>query len=135
MAIRGKHHGRPGTPELAVTAKDQTLVLDVTVPDHGSSDLTGIEYRYKETTGSLHRGPPVTEAISNSGGTFEIGGLTNGTEYTVQVQTVNDIGTSEGPRTRTPRRPTRRRQSQWSPSPRTRAPTRPTPSATTSSSR
>ena len=95
MAIRGKHHGRPGTPELAVGARDQTLVLDVTVPDHGSSDLTGIEYRYKETTGGTYTGwTSVTEAISNSGGTFEIGGLTNGTEYTAQVQTVNGIGTS-----------------------------------------
>ena len=95
MAIRGTHHGNPGTPELAVTAKDQTLVLDVTVPDHGSSDLTDIEYRYKETAGGAYTSwTPVTEAISNSGGTFEIGGLTNGTEYTAQVQTVNDIGTS-----------------------------------------
>ena len=54
MAVRGKHHGRPGTPELAVTAKDQTLVLEVTVPDHGSSNLTGIEYRYQETTGGAY---------------------------------------------------------------------------------
>ena len=96
MAIRGKHHGNPGTPELTVTAKDQTLVLDVTVPDHGSSNLTGIEYSYKETTGGAYTSwAPVTGAISNSGGTFEIGGLNNGTEYTAQVQTVNDIGTSD----------------------------------------
>ena len=97
MAIRGIHHGRPGTPELAVTAKDQTLVLDVTVPDHGSSNLTGIEYSYKETTGGAYTSwAPVTGGtVSNSGGTFEIGGLINGTEYTAQVQTVNDIGTSD----------------------------------------
>ena len=96
MAIKGIHHGRPGTPELAVTAKDQTLVLEVTIPDHGSSDLTGIEYSYKETTsGTYTNWTPVTETISNSGGTFEIGGLANGTDYTVQVQTVNDIGTSD----------------------------------------
>ena len=96
MAIRGLHHGNPGTPELVVTAKDQTLVLDVTVPDHGSSDLTGIEYRYKETTSGAYTGwTSVTGTISNSGGTFEIGGLNNGTGYTAQVQTVNDIGTSD----------------------------------------
>ena len=96
IAVRGKEHGRPGTPELAVTAKDQTLVLDVTVPDHGSSPLTGIEYRYKETTGGTYSGwTPVTETFTNMGGTFEIGGLDNGTEYTAQVQTVNDIGTSD----------------------------------------
>ena len=97
MAIRGKHHGRPGTPELAVTAKDQTLILDVTVPDHGSSNLTDIEYSYKATTGGAYTSwAPVTGGtVSNSGGTFEIGGLDNGTEYTAQVQTVNDIGTSD----------------------------------------
>ena len=96
MAVRGKHHGRPGTPELAVTAKDQTLVLDVTVPDHGSSNLTGIEYSYKETAGGAYTSwAPVTGTVSNSGGTFEIGGLDNGIEYTAQVQTVNDIGTSD----------------------------------------
>ena len=97
MAVRGKHHGRPGTPELAVTAKDQTLILDVTVPDHGSSNLTDIEYSYKATTGGAYTSwAPVTGGtVSNSGGTFEIGGLDNGTEYTAQVQTVNDIGTSD----------------------------------------
>ena len=97
MAIRGKHHGRPGTPELAVTAKDQTLILDITVPDHGSSNLTDIEYSYKATTGGAYTSwAPVTGGtVSNSGGTFEIGGLDNGTEYTAQVQTVNDIGTSD----------------------------------------
>ena len=96
MAVRGKHHGRPGTPTLEVTAKDQTLVLEVTVPDHGSSDLTDMEARYKETTGGTYTGwTSVTGTISNSGGTFEIGGLDNGIEYTVQVQTVNDIGVSD----------------------------------------
>ena len=96
MAVRGKHHGRPGTPELAVTAKDQTLILEVTVPDHGSSNLTGIEYSYKVTAGGAYTSwAPVTETVTNSGGTFEIGGLDNGTEYTAQVQTVNDIGTSD----------------------------------------
>ena len=101
MAVRGKHHGRPGTPTLSVGAKDQTLILEVTVPDHGSSNLTGIEYSYKETTGGAYTSwAPVTGTVTNSGGTFEIGGLEiggflNGTEYTAQVQTVNDIGTSD----------------------------------------
>ncbi len=96
IAIRGLHHGRPGTPTLEVTGKDQGLVLVVTVPDHGSSDLTDMEARYKETTGGTYTGwTSVPGTISNSGGTFEIGGLDNGTDYTVQVQTVNNIGTSD----------------------------------------
>ena len=96
MAVRGKHHGNPGTPTLSLGAKDQTLILEVTVPDHGSSNLTDMEARYKETTGGTYTAwTSVTGTISNSGGTFEIGGLTNGTDYTVQVQTVNDIGTSD----------------------------------------
>ena len=78
-------------------AKDQTLILNVTVPDHGSSNLTGIEYSYKEVSGGAYTSwAPVTGGtVSNSGGTFEIGGLDNGIEYTAQVQTVNDIGTSD----------------------------------------
>ena len=94
MAVRGKHHGRPGTPTLSVGAKDQTLVLEVTVPDHGSSNLTGIEYRTKTTGGAYSSWASVGGTVTNSGGTFEIGGFANGTERTVQVQTVNDIGTS-----------------------------------------
>ena len=98
IAIRGKHHGRPGTPELTLTAKDETLILEVTVPDHGSFALTDIEYRYKETTGGTYTSfTPVTIQPGtdlNEGGTFEITGLDNGTEYTVQVQTVNAIGRS-----------------------------------------
>ena len=76
-------------------AKDQTLVLEVTVPDHGSSNLTGIEYRTKTTGGAYSSWASVGGTVTNSGGTFEIGGFANGTERTVQVQTVNDIGTSE----------------------------------------
>ena len=96
IAVRGKHHGRPGTPTLSLAAKDQTLVLEVTVPDHGSSDLTDIEYSYKPDGGTFTSFAAVTGGtVTNEGGTFEIGGFTNGTEYTVQVQTVNDIGTSD----------------------------------------
>ncbi len=96
MAVRGKHHGRPGTPTLSLGAKDGTLILEVTVPDHGSFNLTGIEYRYKDNVSSSYvNWAPVTRGtVSNEGGTFEIGGFLNGTEYTVQVQTVNDIGVS-----------------------------------------
>ena len=95
MAVRGKEHGRPGVPTLAVSAKDEALVLEVTVPDLGTSDLTDIEYRYKETTGGTYNAwTSVTGTVTNSGGTFEIGGLDNGTQYTAQVQTVNEFGVS-----------------------------------------
>ena len=63
------------------------------ISDHGREDLTDIEYRYKATTGGTYTAwTSVTESFSNTGGTFEIGGLTNGTDYTVQVQGVNDSG-------------------------------------------
>ena len=93
IAVEGVHKGIPGIPDLTATGKDQGIVLEVVISDHGREDLTDIEYRYKATTGGTYtEWTSVTESFSNTGGTFEIGGLTNGTDYTVQVQGVNDSG-------------------------------------------
>ena len=93
ISIEGIHKGIPGIPDLTLTAKDQTLVLEVVISDHGREDLTDIEYRYKATaSGTYTEWTSVTGTVTNTGGTFEITGLTNGTEYIVQVQGVNDSG-------------------------------------------
>ena len=81
------------TLDLSCEGPDPDLSRS-TVPDHGSSNLTGIEYRAK-TTGSYGPWASVGGTVTNSGGTFELSGFANGTERTVQVQTVNDIGTSD----------------------------------------
>ena len=82
----------PGKPILTLGAEDQAINVTVVFSDHGSSDITKYEYRIK-TTGSYgswtNSGAP---DVSNTGGTFTIGGLTNGTEYTVQARGVNSDG-------------------------------------------
>ena len=93
LAVEGIHKGIPGIPGLSLTAKDETIEMEVVITDHGREDLTDIEYRYKATDGGTYsEWTSVTGTVSNSGGTFEISSLANGTEYTVQVQGVNDSG-------------------------------------------
>ena len=81
----------PGKPTLALAAKDQSIDATVVFTDNGTSNITKYQYRTK-TTGSYGSWTDSTEDVSNTGGTFTIGGLTNGTEYTVQVRGVNSDG-------------------------------------------
>ena len=93
ISIEGVHKGIPGIPDLTLAAKNQAITLEVAITDHGREDLTDIEYRYKATaSGTYTEWTSVTGTVTNTGGTFEITGLTNGTEYIVQVQGVNDSG-------------------------------------------
>ena len=81
----------PGKPALTLAAKDQSIDATVVFTAHGTSDITKYQYRTK-TTGSYGSWTDSTDDVSNTGGTFTIGGLTNGTEYTVQVRGVNSDG-------------------------------------------
>ena len=81
----------PGKPTLTLAAKDQSIDATVVFTAHGTSDITKYQYRTK-TTGSYGSWTDSTENVSNTGGTFTIGGLTNGTEYTVQARGVNSDG-------------------------------------------
>ena len=81
----------PGKPTLTLAAKDQSIDATVAFTDHGTSDITKYQYHTK-TTGSYGAWTDSTENVSNTGGTFTIGGLTNATEYTVQVRGVNSDG-------------------------------------------
>ena len=81
----------PGKPTLTLAAKDQSIDATVVFTAHGTSDITKYQYRTK-TTGSYGSWTDSTDDVSNTGGTFTIGGLTNGTEYTVQVRGVNSDG-------------------------------------------
>ena len=121
----------PGKPTLTLAAKDQSIDATVVFTAHGTSDITKYQYRTK-TTGSYGSWTDSTDNVSNTGGTFIIGGLTNGTEYTVQVRGVNSDGEGAESDAKAPR-PTRRRRSPRSRSPRPRPPPTPTSSTTTSS--
>ena len=81
----------PGKPTLTLAAKDQSIDATVVFSAHGTSNITKYQYRTK-TTGSYGSWTDSTDNVSNTGGTFTIGGLTNGTEYTVQVRGVNSDG-------------------------------------------
>ena len=86
----------PGAPVLTAAAKDESIELEWTIADHGSSDITGVEYQIKETTGGTYSDWTDTGATaSNTGGTATIGSLANGTEYTVQVRGVNAAGNGD----------------------------------------
>ena len=87
----------PGAPVLTAAAKTESIELSWTVADHGTSDITHYDYRIKETTGGTYTSWTDTRngegaVTSNSGGSVTLTRLTNGTQYTVQVQGVNSDG-------------------------------------------
>ena len=82
----------PGKPTLTLAAKDQSIDATVVFTAHGTSNITKYQYRIKSGSGSYGSWTDSTDNVSNTGGTFTIGSLTNGTEYTVQVRGVNSDG-------------------------------------------
>ncbi len=77
---------------LTLTAGDGQISASWTVPGDGGSAITGydVEYRVTSTGGAW------TDAShSGTGASHTITGLTNGTEYDVQVRAVNSVG--DGP--------------------------------------
>ena len=82
----------PGKPTLTLAAKDQSIDATVVFSAHGTSDITKYQYQIKSGSDAFGSWTDSTEDVSNTGGTFTIGSLTNGTEYTVQVRGVNSDG-------------------------------------------
>ena len=82
----------PGKPTLTLAAKDQSIDATVVFSAHGTSNITKYQYQIKSGSDAFGSWTDSTDNVSNTGGTFTIGGLTNGTEYTVQVRGVNSDG-------------------------------------------
>ena len=82
----------PGKPTLTLAAKDQSIDATVVFTAHGTSDITKYQYQIKSGSDAFGSWTDSTDNVSNTGGTFTIGSLTNGTEYTVQVRGVNSDG-------------------------------------------
>ena len=82
----------PGKPTLTLAAKDQSIDATVVFTAHGTSDITKYQYQIKSGSDAFGSWTDSTKDLSNTGGTFTIGSLTNGTEYTVQVRGVNSDG-------------------------------------------
>ena len=81
----------PGKPTVTVAAKDASLEVTVAFTAHGTHNITKYQYQVK-TTGSFGAWTDSTENVSNTGGTFTIGSLTNGTAHTVKVRGVSAAG-------------------------------------------
>ena len=81
----------PGTPD--VSPHDSTsLAVSWTVPaSDGGSAITGYKVQWKEAAGSWDTSEDVSEAAA-TGTSHTITGLTGGTEYSVRVLAINDIG-------------------------------------------
>ena len=82
----------PGKPTLTLAAKDQSIDATVVFATHGTSNITKYQYQIKSGSDAFGSWTDSTDNVSNTGGTFTIGSLTNGTEYTVQVRGVNSDG-------------------------------------------
>ena len=90
--------GRPGST-ITVTPGDETLMVAWSAPsDDGGADVTGYDLRYirSDAPSKADANWTVEPGIWTSGVLrYELGGLTNGVEYDVQVRAVNIAG--EGP--------------------------------------
>ena len=124
----------PGTPVVSALGHDTKLVLNWPMPAEGTSSITGYDYRYKTTAGAEATWSTWTDtglSGSDASNDFEITGLTNGTDYTVEVRAEEPRRLPAWRGRRTPH-PHRRRWSAQSRSHQIQAPTTPTSSATTS---
>ena len=91
--VRNRVTAAPGAPVLTAKAADESIALEWTVADHGTSDITRFEYHIKETSGGTYSDWADTGATaSNTGGSATIESLTNGTGYTVQIRGVSAHG-------------------------------------------
>ncbi len=82
-------HTIPSKPSPSLTPADQKITASWTAPDDGGSDITGYIIRHKKTSDT-----DWTTSSSQTGTSYEITTLTNGTEYEVQVQATNEAGDS-----------------------------------------
>ena len=80
----------PDAPTLSsISPGNAQLLLTFSAPDYnGGSVITSYTYKY-EINGTL-----VSGEISSDVSEYTITGLTNGTEYTVSLYAVNEVGSS-----------------------------------------
>ena len=85
------NNSAPGKPTVTVAAKDASLEVTVAFTAHGTHNIAKYQYQVK-TTGSFGSWTDSTDGVSNTGGTFTIGSLANGTEHTIKVRGVSAAG-------------------------------------------
>lgn len=81
--------GTPAAPKIVVDPADTSLVVTFSAPANGGSPITNYEYSIDGGDTWVTPSPAATSPIT-------ITGLTNGTEYDVQLRAVNVVGFSPG---------------------------------------
>ena len=87
----------PGTPIVSALGHDKKLVLNWSKPAEGTSSINGYDYRYKTTAGAEATWSAWADtglSGADASNDFEVTGLINGTDYTVEIQAKSDAGVS-----------------------------------------
>ena len=83
---------RPGKPTLSASAGDGRIALTATAGTTGGSAITGYEFQWKSGAQSYSTS---SRFRAQTGRTYTITNLTNGTAYSVRVRSVNVVGKSD----------------------------------------
>ena len=83
----------PGTPDVSPQESGSLAVSWTGPASDGGSAVTGYKVQWKEAADSWDTAADVSEAAA-TGTSHTITGLTDGTEYTVRVLAINDVGES-----------------------------------------
>lgn len=93
----------PGAPDVTVSSRNESPLVTWSVPDDGGRPATDYLVQWKSGTQSLESSRQATATARRC----IIPSLTNGTEYRVRVQSMNEVGwgdwSGEQPGTPTPR--------------------------------
>ena len=85
--------GAPGTPDVSPHASGSLAVSWTGPASDGGSAVTGYKVQWKEAADSWDTAADVSEAAATET-SHTITGLTGGTEYSVRVLAINDVGES-----------------------------------------
>ncbi len=85
--------GAPGTPDVSPQESGSLAVSWTRPASDGGSAVTGYRVQWKEAADSWDTAADVSEAAA-TGTSHTITGLTDGTEYSVRVLAINDVGES-----------------------------------------
>ena len=83
--------GAPGTPDVSPDDSTSLAVSQTAPASDGGSATTGYKVQWKEAADSWDTAADVSDASATGTG-HTITGLTGGTEYSVRVLAINDIG-------------------------------------------
>ena len=88
--VRANPKDGPDAPEITVESRDQSLRVSWPEPDDGGRPISEYQVQWKSGSQAFE---PYRQATTASR-QHTIAGLDNGTEYTVRVQAVNEVGGS-----------------------------------------